>query len=318
MDLAAFERGDRAQRIAVIDGVLRSLTTGFVYVAHDLGEGLIDDAYAQLEAFFSLPESRKRRTIVPGANGERGYTPLMTETAASSEVPDFKEMLNWGAAAPKGHPLRKRFPTRYGPPVLPEEDLPGITELLLRFHAGVLDVQRRVLRVIGAGIGVHEHFFDSMLQYSPTLTRALHYPAMHLAPGDEYMWAGEHGDINLITMLPRATAPGLQVRTESGWVDALPPAGSAIINTGMMLEHLTNGMIPAGIHRVMADTSQAIDRYSVVQFAHPTHWTMLSPVPSCITDDNPLQYSTIAAGDRLAQVVWEINLVEDGRRLDND
>ena len=35
-----------------------------------------------------------------------------------------------------------------------------------------------------------------------------------------------HGDINLITALPpRATAPGLQVKTEDGWVDAVAPEG---------------------------------------------------------------------------------------------
>ena len=118
------------------------------------------------------------------------------------------------------------------------------------------------------------------------------------------MWAAEHGDINLITMLPRATAPGLQVRTDRGWVDATPPEGSAIINTGMMLDHLTNGVIGAGIHRVVAAEGQTGDRYSVVQFAHPTPWTILTPLPTCVTDDNPLRYPSISAADALAKVIW--------------
>jgi hypothetical protein len=29
-------------------------------------------------------------------------------------------------------------------------------------------------------------------------------------PDDGHVWAGAHGDINLITALPRATAPGLR------------------------------------------------------------------------------------------------------------
>ena len=40
VDLVAFESGSRAQRTAVVDGVMRSLVTGFVYVAHDLAPGL--------------------------------------------------------------------------------------------------------------------------------------------------------------------------------------------------------------------------------------------------------------------------------------
>ena len=316
VDLVAFERGNQAQRAAVVDGVMRSLATGFVYVAHDLGAGVIDEAYGQLEAFFGLPQDRKDRYIVAGSHGQTGYTPMMTETAAVSDIPDLKEMLNWGEPAPPGHPLRQRYPHRYGPPTLPEDDQPGVTELLLGFHASVLDIQRRVLRVIAVGLGIHEEFFDVMLEYGATLTRAIHYPSMDTAPTDGFMWAAEHGDINLITMLPRATAPGLQVRTSDGWVDAIPPENSAIINTGMMLEHLTNGVIGAGIHRVMATEGQTGDRYSVVQFAHPTPWTILSPLPTCVTDEHPLRFPTITSADALDKVIWEINLVEDGRRLE--
>ena len=80
--------------------------------------------------------------------------------------------------------------------------------------------------------------------------------------GEAHVWAGEHADINLITALPRATAAGLQVKTDDGWLDAVAPHGSVIINTGMMLEVLSNGVIPPGIHRVVADgisPEQAVD-----------------------------------------------------------
>ena len=50
-----------------------------------------------------------------------------------------------------------------------------------------------------------------------------------------------------------------------------------IINTGMMLERLTNGVIPTGIHRVVAAPGYTGERYSVVQFCHPTPWTLAHP-----------------------------------------
>ena len=62
---------------------------------------------------------------------------------------------------------------------------------------------------------------------------------------------------------------------DGAWVDAVPPAGQVIINTGMMLERLTNGVIPTGIHRVVAAPGYTGERYSVVQFCHPTPWTLL-------------------------------------------
>ncbi len=316
VDLLAFESGTKDQRKAVVEAVRRSLQSGFVYTSHDLSESLLDDAYGMLATFFSLSAEEKQGAVVPGSNGQAGYTGLLVETAASSETPDWKEMLNWGAELPAGHPLGDRFPDRYLGPHLPEDQVPGITKVLVEFYDRVLDLQRRFLRVIAVGIGCHESFFDTMITNGTTLTRAIHYPAMELAPGQEHVWAAEHGDINLITALPRATARGLQVETVDGWIDAVPPDGSVILNTGIMLELITNGLIPQGIHRVVADPEQPGDRYSVVQFCHPTPWTILSPVPSCITPEHPQRFAPIEAGDLLAQVLWEINLIEDGRRIE--
>ena len=135
------------------------------------------------------------------------------------------------------------------------------------------------------------------------------------APGGGHVWAGEHGDINLITALPRATAPGLQVKTVDGWIDAVAPAGHVIINTGMMLEQLSNGIIPTGVHRVVSPERAAGERLSVVQFCHPTPWTVLSPLACCVDAEHPQRFGAIEAGDRLDEVLWEINLVEDGRRV---
>ena len=319
VDLLAFEQGDPATRAAVVDGVTQSLRTGFVYVEHDLSTDMIDEVYGQLEAFFALPQDNKDAYIVEGSHGQSGYTGLLVETAASSDHPDWKEMLNWGTPLRPGHPLRDRYPHRYGPPTLPEADLPGVHELLLHFHRTIADLQARVLRIIATGLGAHPEFFDDMLVDGATLTRAIHYPAMEVAPGDTHVWAAEHADINLITALPRASARGLQVRIDGDrWVDAIPPEDGVIINTGIMLEHVTNGLIPSGWHRVVADPDQPGDRYSVVQFLHPTPWTILSPVPSCVSPERPQRFAPIEAGDRLDEVLYEINLVEDGRRVSDE
>ncbi len=129
------------------------------------------------------------------------------------------------------------------------------------------------------------------------------------------MWAGEHGDINLITALPRATAPGLQVKVGDHWVDAVAPEGQVIINTGMMLERLTNGVLPTGIHRVVAAPEFTGERYSVVQFCHPTPWTLLTPLASCITAEHPQRQSAMVSADALDMVLYEINLIETARRV---
>ena len=322
VDLLAFEQGDATTRRGVVDGVMRSLATGFVYCDTDLSETLLDDAYGMLEQFFSLDQETKERWVAPGTHGQAGYTGLLVETAASSDVPDWKEMLNWGPSVPEGHPMRRKYPHRFHDPVLPEPDVPGITAVLTKFHDRVFDLQRRFLRIIALGLGADEHFFDLVLQDGPVLNRAIRYPPMSSAPrapgdgGTGHEWAGSHADINLTTVLPRATTKGLQVETDTGWIDAEPPDGHVIINTGIMLERLSNGIIPSGWHRVVGDPEHDGERYSVVQFCHPTPWTILSPLPSCVDDEHPVRFAGIEAADLLDQVLYEINLVEDARRVE--
>jgi isopenicillin N synthase-like dioxygenase len=309
VDLLAFERGSPGQRKAVVDGVRRSLATGFVYTTHDLSEDLLDEAYALLARFFALPAKDKARWEAPESNGQTGYTGLLVETAATSDVADWKEMLNWGSDVPFAHPLRARYPHRYADQILPEADVVGISTVLTTFHDRVLDVQRRFLRVVALGLGVDEAFFDDLLVDGSTLTRAIHYPPMPGAPSAGTVWAAPHTDINLITALPRATGPGLQLLTAEGWVDVTPPDGKVVLNTGIMLERLTNGVIRAGIHRVVAPDDDAGDRYSVVQFCHPAPWFVLSPLASCVTPERPQRFGAIEAGALLDRVLWEINLI---------
>lgn len=315
VDLLAFERGGESNRRAVVDGVRRSLATGFVYTSSDLSDDLLDTAYGMLKEFFSMTPEVKQKFVAPGAHGQTGYTGLLVETAASSDKPDWKEMLNWASPIASGHPLRRKFPGSYPDQLLPDAVVPGISEVLYRFHEAIADLQKRFLRVIALGIGCAENFFDDMVEDGPTLTRAIRYPSMKDAPAGGHVWAGAHGDINLITALPRATAPGLQVEVDGQWVDAIPPDDKVIINTGIMLERITNGVIPIGWHRVVASPGFEGERYSVVQFLHPRPWTMLAPVPSCCTPENPQRYSAISAADALDEVLYQINLLEDARRV---
>ncbi|MCH2624640.1 MAG: isopenicillin N synthase family oxygenase [Acidimicrobiales bacterium] len=313
VDLLAFEHGGKVDRRATVDGVMQSLRTGFVYTKHDISEGLLDETYEVLEKFFDLPAETKADYVAPGSKGQNGYTGVLIETAAVSNTPDWKEMLNWGAALPSGHPLRDRYPHRYSEPIFPSDRIPEADRILSTFHEHLVELQTRFLRVIATGIGANPSFFDTMLKHGSHLTRAIRYPPMSEAPRagrDGHVWAEEHGDINLITALPRSTARGLQVKVGEHWVEATPPDQHVIINTGIMLERLTNGLIPVGWHRVVADPEQTGDRLSVVQFCHPTPWTILTPIPSTVSAERPCQYPAMSAGDCLDQVLWEINLSE--------
>ncbi len=86
-----------------------------------------------LREFFALEPEVKQQFVVPGCARTNRVTPgLLVETAASSDEPDWKEMLNWASPIPQGHPLKRKFPTAYPDQVLPESAVPGITEGAVR------------------------------------------------------------------------------------------------------------------------------------------------------------------------------------------
>jgi len=117
-----------------------------------------------------------------------------------------------------------------------------------------------------------------------TLLRVLHYPPL---AGDEptgAVRAAAHGDINLLTILPAAAEPGLQVLARDGrWLD-LPCASAAvseqlvIVNTGDMLQEASGGWFPSTIHRVLNPMGEAArrPRIALPLFLHPRPEVRLS------------------------------------------
>jgi isopenicillin N synthase-like dioxygenase len=311
VDLLAYEQGGTSARRAVLAGLMESLRTGFAYSSHDLPGDLLDTAYGMLAHFFHLPTAVKERFHRPESHGQTGYTGLLVETAAGGERPDWKEMLNWSLPLPAQHPLRRHYPLAYPEAVLPEEVVPGITAVLRHFHGAMADLQRRFLRLIAAGLGASEDFFEEMVRDAPTLTRALRYPPMAESPAGGHVWAAAHADINLITVLPRATGPGLEVWVEGQWRPVVPTRDRLILNTGLMLERLSNGRLPSGWHRVVAPAGPQQERLSVVQFCHPRPSTILCPLACCCQEPTPQRFAAISAADALEDVLYRIKLLND-------
>ena len=112
-----------------------------------------------------------------------------------------------------------------------------------------------------------------MVEGSPqTLFRILHYPPL---AGDEEagaVRAAAHEDINLITLLVAATAPGLQVQDAGGrWLDVPADPGSVVVNSGDMLAMASGGHYRSTTHRVVnpAGEESRRSRLSMPLFLHP-------------------------------------------------
>ncbi len=112
-----------------------------------------------------------------------------------------------------------------------------------------------------------------------SLLRVLHYPPLSGEETPDAIRASAHEDINLITILPAANEPGLQVKARDGsWLDVPCDFGNLIVNIGDMLQEASGGYFPSTTHRVVnpEGLSHNNSRVSIPLFLHPRPEVVLS------------------------------------------
>ena len=110
-----------------------------------------------------------------------------------------------------------------------------------------------------------------------SMLRVLHYPPV--PPGQALLRAAPHEDINLLTLLPEADGPGLELRRRNGeWISVPHKPGQLIVNIGDMLQEATSGYLPSTNHRVAVSDSTVMStsRMSLPLFLHPRPEVVLS------------------------------------------
>jgi len=124
-----------------------------------------------------------------------------------------------------------------------------------------------------------EPLSDMMAGSEQSLLRVLHYPPLQGDEQPDAIRASAHEDINLLTVLPAANEPGLQVLAKDGsWLDVPCDFGNLIVNIGDMLQEVSQGYFPSTTHRVInpQGSSQNKSRISLPLFLHPRPEVVLS------------------------------------------
>lgn len=115
----------------------------------------------------------------------------------------------------------------------------------------------------------------------------------------------------MITLLVGASAGGLQLlNADNEWLDITPGENEIVINVGDMLQRFTNNYLKSTTHRVVNPPREQwhVPRLSIPFFLHPVSQMDLSCLASCVTEERPLAYEPITAGDYLDERLREIGL----------
>ena len=237
--------------------------TGFgVLINHPIKQSLVESIYKNWQTFFS---SNEKDNFTFNANTQDGYFPPdVSETAKGHSQKDIKEYFHvypWGQI----------------PDTLKEE--------VLTYHELASELAAELLTWVEkySPTDIAKNYSEPlahMIKDTPnTLLRVLHYPPMTGNEEPGAIRAAAHEDINLLTILPAANEPGLQVQKKDGsWLNVPADFGNLIINIGDMLQEASGGYFPSTSHRVINPTGQASDksRISLPLFLHPRSEVKLS------------------------------------------
>lgn len=307
VDLADFVHGNAQQKAEFIQSLGKAYEhIGFVAVKnHLIDETTTNQLYQEVKSFFELPLETKLKYEIPGLAGQRGYTSFGKEHAKDSNAGDLKEFWHFGQIVEGDDPIKSEYPDNIW-----VDELPEFNKVGNKAYKDLENTGKYMLRAIAIYLNLDEYYFDDKIHHGNSILRPIHYPPITSEP-QSAVRAGQHEDINLITLLIGASAEGLQVLNKMNeWVNVTALPHHIVVNVGDMLQRLTNGKLKSTTHRVINPPREKWDtpRYSIPFFLHPRSEMRLDCLTGCIEEGETAKWSPISAGEYLDQRLAEIGL----------
>ena len=250
---------------------------GFFYV---VGHGVSEDLQSRLDElahrfFEQNAETKLEIRMELAGKAWRGYFPVGGEL--TSGRPDLKEGLYFGAELGEDDARVQAGVPLHGANLFPS-GLPGFRDTILEYMGAMTELGHALMRGIAMSLALEPDYFRVGYMADPlTLFRIFHYPPAPPVPAREQQWGvGEHTDYGVLTMLRQDDAGGLQVKTESRWIDAPPVPNSFVCNIGDMLDRLTRGLYRSTPHRVLNVSGRG--RFSFPFFFDPGFDARVGPI----------------------------------------
>jgi len=305
LDLGAYLAGEPGE----VDRLGRELARiqediGFYYVTnHGVPGDLMKRATEQQRRFFALPmeEKLKLKTNAAGL----GFIPPKSTVYVTSNVntntkPDLNECLMTVKERPADHPSVIAGRRYHGPNQWPSDDvLPGYKATMLEYYAAMEDLGYKMLPLYARALDLPADYFLPFFEDPTWTTRNQYYPPSRAE--DNQFGISPHRDHGFLTLLPLAEEPGLEILSPSRqWIPARVFENGIIVNTGEYMNRWSNGRFIATPHRVIPPKRE---RYSIAFFFNPTWDTVSTPLPTCVSPDNPPKFEPMGFLDYLCWYV---------------
>lgn len=280
--------------------VLQALSTvGFIHLdleGTDITQADVDRAFELSALLHNVPQAERSGSLKDDrGNGYFGMKGSLDERATGT---DLKESFVWGRYMASAG---EKATTQSLPKAMKEYQ-----DEIIRFDQRCYEASLRVLDILSRAFDLPGNFFRSTHKDDGSNGLAfLNYPAPEKLPAGDDIRAGSHKDWGDVTLLfqEQNGQPGLQVylptesaRKQSGlqliqgdvdlesgtWISAPIIPNTVLVNVGLTLEGMTDGLCKANVHRVIFQGPVSAElpkgRKTIAYFSTPNHDIVMNPV----------------------------------------
>ncbi|KAI0060472.1 Clavaminate synthase-like protein [Artomyces pyxidatus] len=277
------------------------INVGFLYVKnHGIPEQAISDALAAMKEYFSLPLETKMELDINKSSNFKGYNAVLSSNNDPESAGDMHEGFEFNREpidpVEAANEKRLHDGVMAGANVWPR-DPPGFREAMLRYYHPVVNLGLALFPLFALALDLPADFFDDKTRHCAALMRALHYPPQTGPVDDRVIGIGAHTDFECFTILWQE--PGIQalqiLNADKKWIDAPPIPGTLVVNLGDQFARWTNDVFRSTVHRAI--NRSGMRRYSIPLFFGTDYDVRLEPIPSCVSEDRPVHYEVVTAGE---------------------
>jgi len=268
----------------------------FAIVNHGIPQELIDESFRQTALLFEIPMEEKMRHRV--GYHHQGYLPPKSSILQSNAIKEkiaintkkdtnsaWLFMRNREADDPKVLANVRHRGLNHWP-----ESLPDFKKALYNYQTSMEQLALKLLPMYARALDLRADYFDSSFKTPEYYQRCGYYHPEEKIEEGQFALA-PHSDGSFLTLLPMTPVPGLQVMTPSkDWLSVKYVKDALIVNTGQVLNRLSNDRFIATPHRVVNPPQK---RYAMTFFFYPDDDSSVAPIPECIRPGEKARYDDL-------------------------
>jgi isopenicillin N synthase-like dioxygenase len=289
-----FLDGNAMEKEAVAQKIYDALDKiGCLYLKnYGFSPELVDQAFAQSQAFFALPLEEKQKLAMDKMNP--GY-----EKAQDEEGKNFREVFHYSKERTAEELSSGRYMTT-SPNQYPE-NLPEFRETFIKFFEQCEEVSWKLFQALAMALKVPETVFIDVISDRNCYLFLAHYLPLTQPIKLNQTRTKPHYGSGTFGLIFQDDGKGLEICPHGEeWIPVVVIPGTIVVIMENLIQRWTNDKLYATLHQVSIpeeDYYKARSRYSIGFKITPNNDAEISCIETCVNKDNSLKYSPISVND---------------------